>query len=180
MPKFTLTDGAFGQGPAAADLAAFHLPDPARRGGVLLVPLREVAEMAMIGSDNADRIKNAIRSGAVGLLSLGPVGVAAGMRAAGKAPSTLFTVRLEDGRRFTARAAAADFAEIHAAQVEARAIAGSHPADAVIAKYLADAPPAPRRVPPLPPEVPAEPKPRRSPQAPPRPSSPVPFGRRGL
>jgi hypothetical protein len=178
LPKITLTEGAFGQGPAAADLAAFHLPDPARRGGVLLVPLREVAEMTMVGSDNTDRVKNAIRGGAVGLLSLGPVGIAAGMRAAGKAPATIFTVRLEDGRTFTARATAADFADIHAAQVEARASAGSHPADAVIAKYLASAPVEPRPTQPAPPDVAPQPKSPEPPSSQSPSPSPRPFGRR--
>ncbi len=178
MPQFTLTEGSFGRGPAAADLGALHLPDPGRPGATLLVPFREVAEMVMAGSDHSDRLKNAMKRGVGGLISLGPAGIAAGVVAIGKAPATVFTVRLEDGRGFTARAPAAVFAELHAAQLEARASIGSHPADAVIAKYLAGAPidPAPKTAA-LPPSAPAQPKP--APQARPRlRPEPPPFGRR--
>lgn len=138
VPKLTLTAGDFGEGPAAADLAALHLPDPLRPGSVLVVPLTEVAEMAMVRSDNTNRIKSAVRTSLRGLLSAGPAGLSAGLLAAGRAPQTVFTVRLRDGRTFTALANAGDFADIHAAQVEAAATERAHPADSLIHRYLAE------------------------------------------
>ena len=138
MPKLTLTGGDFGEGSAAADLAALHLPDPLRPGSVLVVPLTEVAEMAMVRSDNTQRFKSAIRTGISGALSAGPAGLAAGLLAARHAPQTVFTVRLRDGRSFTGLAAAGDFADIHAAQVEAASAERAHPADVLIQRYLAE------------------------------------------
>jgi hypothetical protein len=133
-----LTGGDFGEGPAAADLSAFHLPDPMRPGTFLVVPLAEVAEMVMERSDNTSRIKSAIRTGISGLLSAGPAGVSAALLAAGKAPQTVFTVRLRDGHSFAALADAGVFADLHAAQIEAQGSGRPHPADATIAKYFAE------------------------------------------
>jgi len=138
VPKITLTEGSFGQGPAAADLAAFHLPDPARPGATLVVPFTDVAEMAMVRGDNGGRIRFAIRTGLGGLMSAGPVGLSAALLAAGKAPQTVFSVRLSDGRGFTALAEAQAFADMHAAYVEARSQSRGHPADMLIARYLAE------------------------------------------
>jgi hypothetical protein len=94
--------------------------------------------MTMERSDNTNRIKLAVRTSFKGLLSAGPAGLSAGLLAAGKASQTVFTVRLRDGRSFTALAAAADFADIHAAQVDAGRAERAHPADAVIQRYLAE------------------------------------------
>jgi len=180
VPKFTLTEGDFGKGAAAADLEAFHLPDPGRPGAVLVVPFTGVADMALVASDHSDRIKVAVRTGISGFMSLGPVGAAAGVIAAGRAPMTVFTVRLEDGRKFTARATAADFADMHAAEVAARGSAAGHRAEALIAKYLAErhAPPAAT---PVEMESAVAPTPVRRPE-PTRQTLPQPtrtFGRRG-
>ena len=177
MPKFTLTEGDFGRGVAAADLEAFHLPEPGRPGAVLVVPFAAVAEMALVASDHSDRIKAAVRTGISGFMSLGPVGAAAGLIAAGRAPMTVFTVRLADGRKFTARATAADFADMHAAEVAARGSATGHRAEALIAKYLH----APTVALPVETESPAAPlslvrQPEPTRQTPPQPART--FGRR--
>ncbi len=190
MPKIALTGGDFGEGPAAADSAAFHLPDPARRGATLVVPFGQVAEIAMVGSDNTARIKSAFRSGLRGVLAAGPAGLSVGLLAAHKAADTVFSVRLKDGRGFLARAAAADFADIHAAQVAAASAERAHPADGVIERYLsgrdklslpeqtnAGAEPLSPALP-SPAPLPAAPVPS-SPKARPLPRPPAIFGKRG-
>ena len=103
---------------------------------------------------------------------------------------TVFSVRLKDGRGFSARAAAADFADIHAAQVAAASAERAHPADGVIERYLSgrDKPPLPEQTNadaeplspalPSPAPLPATPVPS-SPKARPLPRPPAVFGKRG-
>jgi hypothetical protein len=102
----------------------------------------------------------------------------------------VFSVRLKDGREFSARAAAADFADIHAAQVADAGAERAHPADGVIERYLsgrdklslpertnADAEPL-SPAPPSPAPAPATPVPS-SPKARPLPRPAAIFGKRG-
>ena len=73
-----------------------------------------------------------------GVAIAGPVGIAAGLLAARKVKDVVFSVRLRDGRRFTAHAGAQDYADLHAQQISARSEAGRgiSEADSVIEKYL--------------------------------------------
>jgi len=136
MPEITLSDGDFGSGPARVDLSAFYLPDPARPGALLIVALSDVAEIEAISTDHSRRIKDGLKLSARGFASVGPVGLAAGLLAAGRVRDVNFSVVLGDGRRFTANANADVYAEIHAAQIAARAEhAGLTPVDDLIARY---------------------------------------------
>jgi len=190
MPEIILTDGDFGSGPARADLSAFYLPDPARPGAMLIVALSDVAEMEATSSDNSRRIKDGLKLSARGFASAGPVGLAAGLLAAGRIRDVNFTVVLNDGRHFAAHANADIFAEIHTAQIAARAEhSGLTAADDIIARYreslasdtpavadtpaVVDAPTAPAV-----PKSPAAPAPVAAPSAPVLPSQRPVFGRR--
>jgi hypothetical protein len=181
VPQVTIRDGDFGAG----GLATFSgeellLPDPARPGLKMLVPMAEIAEINSIDADPADRLKNAAKLGARGFVLAGPIGVARGLFAATKVHEVVFKVVLEDGRHFVAAAEAKIFAELHSAQIAARfaKFAGAIPtaADDLIAKYVETRAPEGESVAPeAPPPVTPQPvEPRRGQDS----TRPV-FGRRG-
>jgi hypothetical protein len=173
MPAVTLTDGDFGSGAEVrTDSSAFYLPDPARPGVFIVVPFAEVEDMETIASDRAGQVKAGLKLSARGFMAAGPVGLAAGLLAAGRVKDVSFRVMLADGRAFVARANAEVFAEIHSAQlaVRGREVAG-HPADEMIARYVEQqrqeeaASPDAEPMPPAPassPPSPAEPSSRES------------------
>jgi len=187
MPAVTLTEGDFGSGvEARADSAALYLPDPARAGAILTVPLSDVAEMETTASDRAGQVKAGLKLSAKGFMAVGPVGLAAGLLAASRVKNVFFSVVLADGRRFVATASAEIYADLHSAQLAARAEeAKGHPADEIIARYIAgqqvepESAPASSAAAPLPapaaPPATAAPQPLSSPAA--DATRPV-FGRR--
>jgi hypothetical protein len=184
MPTISLQEGAFGSD-ATATFTDDHLllPDPERPGLKMELPLANVVEIDAIGGDRSAQFKEALTLSAKGFAGAGPAGLAMGFYAATKVKDVIFSVRLEDGREFVAKADAGTFADLHSKQVSARVatlLGGPYdPADDVIEKYL---PPKPEAAT-APPEPPAyvEPDPgpvveRRVASAG-RPERPV-FGRR--
>lgn len=139
MPALTITEGDFGSGvEARADSSAFYLPDPSRPGAMLIVPLGDVVDMDAIASDHAGQVKAGLKLSARGFMAVGPVGLAAGLLAAGRGKDVSFAVVLADGRRFIATASAETYADLHSAQLAARGgEAAAHPADEMIARYIA-------------------------------------------
>jgi hypothetical protein len=138
MPVVTLTEGDFGSGvEARADSSAFYLPDLARPGAFVVVPLGEIVEMEIIASDRAGQVKAGLKLSARGFMAAGPVGLAAGLLVAGRVKDVSFSAVLADGRTFVATVNAETFAEIHSAQLAARAgETAGHPADEMIARYI--------------------------------------------
>jgi hypothetical protein len=147
-----LTEGDFGEGVSVSvGLSDIVLPDTARPGPVTTVPLSAIAAVEALESDHSHQLREAARLSVSGFLKAGPVGLAMGVLGATKLKDVVFSVHLEDGRRFVATADAKTYAEFHAAQVAARAAdLMPSPADQIIARYLearrgarhADAPPA--------------------------------------
>lgn len=144
MPQITLMEGDFGADAAISfDVDDLFLPDPDRPGLAMPVPHAEVAEMESINDDGLRPVKEALKLGAKGLF-IGPSGLAAGFHSATKVKDVVFSVVLADGRRFVAVTDAKTYAELHSAQIAARAAAQRGgfgddvpgPVDAVIAKYL--------------------------------------------
>jgi len=178
VPTITLKDGDFGANvPATVGSADLYLPDRARPGAVTIVPLTAVAEIESLKGDNTARFKSAAKLSVRGFMTVGPVGLAAGLLAASHVKEVVFRVRLKDGRAFTAVADARTYADLHAAQIAARAESpyGSGQADDMIAKYLLAQAVEPEALP-----LNAEPPRTPSPVAPTEPAVARPvFGRRG-
>lgn len=144
MPEITLKEGDFG-----ADVTAnvgsetLYLPDRDRPGLTMAVPIAEVVEMDSLNDDGWRPVKEALKLGAMGLLT-GPKGLAEGFHSVTKVKDVVFSALLRDGRRFVAVTDAKTYAELHAAQVAARTAQmrggadedAPHPADDIIAKYL--------------------------------------------
>lgn len=138
MATIRLTEGDFGQGIAVSvGLSDIFLPDAARPGMVTPVPLSAVASVEALESDHSQQFREAARLSVGGFLKAGPIGLAMGVLGATKLKDVIFSVTLEDGRRFVASADAKTYADFHAAQVAARAADRMpSPADRIIAKYL--------------------------------------------
>ena len=142
MATIALKDGDFG-GDATVIVGdeALYLPDPWRQGLNEMVPLTAVAEVESVSDDRSGQLKEAVRLGARGFASLGPLGLAASLLAVRKVKDVNFSVRLKDGRSFVATADAVTYANLRAAcraplasgDEDAEAAAR---ADAVIAKYI--------------------------------------------
>lgn len=142
MSTITLTGGDFGSDSVVTvGPETLYLPDRAHPGLTEAVPLAEITEVETIGEDRSGQVKRALKLGASGLLTAGPVGIAAGLLAVRQPKDVVFTAVLKDGRTLTATTDARTYADFHAAQVAARAAAmreeGPHPADEIIARYLA-------------------------------------------
>ena len=155
MATITLTDGDFGaEGDVTVGTEHLYLPDRAHPGLTEAVRLADVVEMEVIETDRSGQVQDALKLSARGLMTAGPVGLAAGLLAARKPRDVIFTLTFEDGRKLTAMADAATYANLHAAQVEARAEAlredAPGPADDIIAKYVealrSDEPVAPNAI----------------------------------
>jgi hypothetical protein len=133
-----LTEGDFGQGvTVSVGLSDIFLPDAARPGMVTPVPLSAVAAVEALESDHSHQFREAARLSVGGFLKAGPIGLAMGVLGATKLKDVIFSVHLQDGRRFVASADAKTYADFHAAQVAARAAdLAPSPADRIIAKYL--------------------------------------------
>lgn len=142
MSTITLTAGDFGtEGVVTFGEENAYLPDRAHPGLTEAVLLADILEMETTGEDRSGQAMKALKLGARGLLTAGPVGIAAGLLAASQPKDVIFTALLKDGRAFTATTDARAYADFHTAQVAARAAAlrddGAHPADHIIARYVA-------------------------------------------
>ena len=184
MPTITLKDGDFGAGiEVTVGSDDLYLPDPDRPGLNMLVPLGEVVEIDALENDRSGQFSEAMSLAADGFRQNGPAGLIMGMYAASKVKDVVFSARLQDGRHFVAVTDAKTYAELHSAQVSARAaalIGGTpSPADDIIAAYLQPLEPQPARaaerteVQPLPPPATRPPEPDSVPAEP-----PPTFGRR--
>ncbi len=149
MATITLKDGDFGKGATVlVGSESLYLPDPAHPGLTEAVALTDIAGIEAVDSDRSSQVKEAVRLSAKGFLSAGPAGLAMGVLAATKVKNVVFSVRLNDGRHFTATADAKTYAELRGAQVAARSSGltddtVSHAADEIIAKYVGQAKPVP-------------------------------------
>ena len=142
MATIALKDGDFGSGVSiTVGDEAFYLPDPQRPGLNEMIPLTAVAEIESVSDDRSGQLKEAARLGAKGFATLGPLGLAASVLAVRKVKDVNFSVRLSDGRSFTATADAVTYANLRAA-CRAPLVSGDEDAeadacaDAVIAKYI--------------------------------------------
>jgi hypothetical protein len=142
----TLKRGDFGSDvPVNVGAETLYLPDREHPGLTLAVPVGDVAEMDSINDDGLRPVKQALKIGASGLLT-GPRGIAAGFHSVTKVRDVEFEATLNDGRRFVAVTDAKTYANLHAAQLAARTAEmrggaeedAPHPADDIIAKYLAE------------------------------------------
>ena len=188
MATIALKEGDFGSAEAVTvGETALYLPDRARPGLNEMVPLAAIAEIEDRGDDRSGQVKEAARLGMRGLLATAnPLGLVAGVLAVGKVKDVAFSVRLKDGRGFTALADAVTLANLRAACRKALANGGEDAeaearAEAVIAKYVGTGALQPD---PLPmPERPAqngEAAPAAQPQASVEPPARAVFGRRGV
>jgi hypothetical protein len=142
----TLKQGDFGSDvPVNVGAETIYLPDREHPGLTLAVPIGDVAEMDSINDDGLRPVKQALKIGARGLIT-GPRGFAAGIHSVTKVKEVEFEATLNDGRRFVAVTDAKTYANLHAAQLAARTAHmrggaeddAPHPADDIIAKYLAE------------------------------------------
>jgi hypothetical protein len=142
MATITLVNGDFGAGATVSvGEEELFLPDRGRPGMSEPVPLTAIAEVESIADDHSGQIKEAARLGARGFLAFGPIGIAAGMLGARKVKEVKFSVRLQDGRGFTATADAITYAALRSARQSGRMSAADVEeadarADELIAKYL--------------------------------------------
>jgi hypothetical protein len=193
MATIALKDGDFGSGVSiTVGDEALYLPDPSRPGLNEMVPLTAVAEVESVSDDRSGQSKEAVRLGARGFASLGPLGLAASLLAVRKVKDVNFSVRLKDGRSFVATADAVTYANLRAA-CRAPLVSGDEDAeaaaraDAVIAKYIGpEALPLEPTAQPEAPATTAESGPAQVTEAPPREPAPDKalarpvFGRRGV